>query len=349
MVQDKRVVVGVSGGVDSSMALVVLKKQGYTPIAVSLKLPVWKKATCKDNSCCTPQALKIAKDVCEKLGIEHHIVDERKNFEKEVVGYFKKELKNNRTPNPCVVCNRYSKIKALLDFADKHKIQFVATGHYAKIKDNELFKPKDKAKDQTYGLCLLPKAWLKRIIFPLQDMTKDQVYKLAQKHDFDYFSKTKQSQDFCFVSGKDISRYLETELGVKVGDIVDVSGKVIGKHKGLWFYTIGQRKGLNIKSKERYFVTGYNPKQNQLIVTSIPKDSARKEIIVKDINLISKLPKTKVEVKTRYTINSHKAQLIQINKTEIKVIFSKPQEFITPGQFCVFYDKDKCLGGGIIK
>lgn len=347
--KDKRVVVGVSGGVDSSMALVVLKQKGYSPIGVSLKLPVWSGATCKDNSCCTPQALKIAKDVCKKLNVPHYIVDERKNFEKEVVNYFKKELKNNRTPNPCVVCNRYSKIKALLNFADKKKIPFVATGHYAKIKNNQLLKPKDKGKDQTYGLCLLPKSWLKRIIFPLQDMTKDQVYSLAQKQDFDFFSKTKQSQDFCFVSGKDISRYLEKELGKNPGDIIDIKGKILGKHKGLWFYTIGQRRGLNIKSKEKYFVSGYDPKKNQLIVTNLPKSSARQEIVVTNVNLLSKIPKTEIDVKIRYTTKSLKARLVKISKDEIKVIFKKPQEFVTPGQFCVFYKKDVCLGGGIIK
>jgi len=346
--KDKRIVVGVSGGVDSSMALVVLKKQGFQPIAVSLKLPVWKGATCKENSCCTDKSIAIAKDVCKKLGIEHHIVDERKNFEKEVVDYFKRELKNNRTPNPCVVCNRFSKIKALIDFADKHKIPFVATGHYAKIKEGFLCKPKDKAKDQTYGLCLLKKEWLERIIFPLQDMTKDQVYNLAQKQDFDYFSKTKQSQDFCYVSGKDISKYLEKELGKKPGDIIDSSGTRLGIHNGLWFYTIGQRKGLNIKSRDKYFVCGYNPKANQLIVTNIPKSSSKKEMIVADVNLISDIPKTTVDVKIRYTTCSIKAKLVKISKDKIKVIFSKPQEFITPGQFCVFYKGNICLGGGII-
>jgi len=347
--KSKRVVVGVSGGVDSSMSLVVLQQKAYAPVAVSLKLPVWKKAKCKENSCCTDKSIAIAKDVCQKLEIEHHIVDERKNFEKEVVNYFKKELKNNRTPNPCVICNRYSKFKALFDFANKHKIKYVATGHYAKIKNNQLLKPKDETKDQTYGLCLLPRSWLKRIIFPLQDMTKDQVYALAQKQNFDYFSKIKQSQDFCFVSGKDLFRYLEKEFGKKSGDIIDPSGKVIGKHRGLWFYTIGQRKGLNIKSRDRYFVCGYNPKANQLIVTNIPKSSSKKEIIITNTNLISALPKTTVDVKIRYTTKSIKAKLIKISSNKIKVIFSKPQELITPGQFCVFYKGNVCLGGGIIK
>ncbi|MFA5745297.1 MAG: tRNA 2-thiouridine(34) synthase MnmA [archaeon] len=347
--KDKRVVVGVSGGVDSSMALVVLRKQGYEPIAVSLKLPVWKNATCRENSCCTPKAIEIAKDVCKKLNVPFHLVDERKNFEKEVVGYFKKELKNNRTPNPCVICNRYSKIKALLDFADKHKIQFVATGHYAKIKGNQLLKPKDKTKDQTYGLCLLPKAWLKRIIFPLQDMIKDQVYLLAQKQDFDYFSKTKQSQDFCFVSGNDFPKFLEKELGKKQGNIVDTTGKVIGKHNGLWFHTIGQRKGLNLKSQTKYFVCGYNNKKNELIVTTTSKDSIKKEIIITNVNLISEIPKTESYVKIRYTTKPVKAKLVKLPGNKVKVIFKNPQEFLPSGQFCVFYKKDICLGGGIIE
>ncbi|HOW29172.1 MAG TPA: tRNA 2-thiouridine(34) synthase MnmA [archaeon] len=343
---DKRVVVGVSGGVDSSMALVVLQNKGYTPIAVSLKLPVWIGATCKENSCCTDKSIAIAKDVCKKLGIEHHIVDERKNFEKEVVGYFKKELKNNRTPNPCVVCNRFSKIKALIDFADKHKIPFVATGHYAKIKEGSLCKPKDKEKDQTYGLCLLRKEWLKRIIFPLEDLTKEQVYKLAQKQDFDYFSKTKQSQDFCYVSGNDISKFIEKELGNKPGNIVTTTGEIQGKHNGLWYYTLGQRRGLG-RNGTKYYVCGFDTKKNQLIVTS-SLESKIKEIIIEKVNLLDKLPK-KIKVKVRYTPNEIPAKIQLLSNNTAKVIFDNPQAVVTPGQFCVFYSKDKCLGGGIIK
>lgn len=347
MIQNKKVVVGVSGGVDSSIALVVLKKQGYTPIAVSLKLPVWKGAKCKENSCCTDKSLAIAKDVCKKLGIEHHVIDERKNFEKEVVGYFKKELKKNRTPNPCVICNRYSKIKSLIDFADKHKIKYVATGHYAKIKDGELFKPRDKSKDQTYGLCLLPKAWLKRIIFPLQDMTKEQVYKLAQKQDFDFFSKTKQSQDFCFVSGNDTLKFVECELGNNPGEIINQNNKVVGKHNGLWFYTIGQRKGLG-QNGTKYYVNGFDSKKNQLLVTT-DQEKKIKETIVKDINFISKEIPKKIQVKIRHSPRTFLANIEIISKTKAKIIFLKPQLPTTPGQFCVFYDKDKCLGGGTIE
>lgn len=345
--KDKRVVVGVSGGVDSSISLVVLQKMGYTPLAVSLKLPVFSGASCKDNSCCTPQAIAIAKDVCKKLNIEHHIVDERKNFEKEVVSYFKKELKNNRTPNPCVVCNRYSKIKALLDFADSRNIKYVATGHYAKIKNGYLCKPKDKTKDQTYGLCLLPKAWLSRIIFPLQDLTKDQVYAIAQKQDFDFFSKTKQSQDFCYVSGSDISKFIEKELGKKPGKIVDISGKVLGNHNGLWFYTLGQRKGLGRDGK-RYFVCGFDTKKNHLIITH-KQEKKIKEITLEKVNLITeKLPK-ELKVKIRYTTIEIPATVILQKDNMAKVIFKQPQTVVTPGQFCVFYKGNKCLGGGIIK
>jgi len=345
--KDKRVVVGVSGGADSSMALVVLQQKGYTPIGVSLKLPVFSGASCKDNSCCTPQALAIAKDVCKKLGIEYHVVDERKNFEKEVVSYFKSELKKNKTPNPCVICNRYSKLKALLDFADNHNIKYVATGHYAKIKNRNLCKPKDKTKDQTYGLCLLPREWLKRIIFPLEGMTKEQVYKLAQKQDFDFFSKTKQSQDFCYVSGSDISKFVEKELGKKPGKIIDTTGKVLGTHNGLWFYTLGQRKGLGRDGK-RYFVCGFDIKKNYLIITD-KQEKKIKEISLEKVNLITKkLPKN-LKVKIRYTLTEISAELILQKGNKAKVIFKQPQAVVTPGQFCVFYSKDKCLGGGIIK
>ncbi|MFH0906199.1 MAG: 7-cyano-7-deazaguanine synthase, partial [archaeon] len=183
MDNSKKVVVGLSGGVDSSMALVILKEQGYTPIAVSLKLPRWNKdkSAC-ENSCCTKESLDIARNICKKLDVEYHIVDATKEFKKEVVDYFIKELKNNRTPNPCTICNARHKFKHLFAFAKKHKINYVATGHYAKVKYNkktkkyELLRPKDKSKDQTYGLCLLSQEWLSKIIFPLASYTKDEIY-----------------------------------------------------------------------------------------------------------------------------------------------------------------------------
>lgn len=336
----KKVVVGLSGGVDSSMVLFLLQKQGYTPVALTFKLPNWEGKI--DN-----KAIESAGAVCKKLGIEHHVIDKRKDFKKTVVSYFNSELKAFKTPNPCVVCNRSFKFKALFEFADKHNIRYVATGHYARIKDGFLCKPRDKAKDQTYGLCLLKREWLSRLIFPLQDLTKDKVYELASKQGFSSFSKLRQSQDFCFVSGKALPRYLEKELGYNEGEIVDTNRNVLGRHKGLWFYTLGQRKGLGRNGK-RYFVCGLDKRKNQLIVSDTQRMQI-KEILLQKTNLLcAKLP-SHVKVKLRYSSKETPAVVYLLSNRQAKVVFNKPQAVVTPGQFCVFYSKGKCLGGGIIK
>lgn len=347
----KKVVVGLSGGVDSTIALVLLKEKGFDPIGVSLKLPVWSKGTCKQNSCCTNKSINIAKQICKSLNVPHYVVDVCDDFEKEVVSYFVSEIKNNRTPNPCVICNKDHKFKSLFDWAKKNKIPFVATGHYAKTRLNketnkyELLIPKDTQKDQTYGLCLLSEKELSKIIFPLANLTKDQVYKKAQETDFDFFTKQKQSQDFCYVSGKDLSYFLKEKIGEKKGEIKDLNSKTLGFHNGSWLFTIGQRKGLGLNKK--YYVVSKN---NNTVFVSDKKEAIKtKEINLEKVNLISgKLPTKKIKVKIRYTSDFYPAKLVK-EKSKYKVILDKPLEFITPGQFCVFYSGKVCLGGGIIK
>ena len=185
----KRIVVGVSGGVDSSMTLAILKDNGWDPIGVSLKLPYWKH-DCnpyRENICCSEESLELAKKICEKLGVEHHIYDVQKDFETEVIAYFISDLKANKTPNPCIICNRHLKFIKLFKWAEKHGIEHVATGHYAKIQYNfgrkkfELLKAKDWSKDQTYGLCLFNQDMLRKLVLPLGEYTKEEVYKLAKK------------------------------------------------------------------------------------------------------------------------------------------------------------------------
>ena len=351
----KKIVVGMSGGVDSSMTLLLLKQQGWDPIGVSLKLAKWDSPTaeCKENACCTEESFKRAKEICQKLGVEHHIYNVEKEFEKEVMGYFIEELKHRRTPNPCVICNRNLKIKHLLEWAKQHDIYYVATGHYAKIehKDKSYLKlSKDPSKDQTYGFSMIPQEMLKHIILPLGDLTKEEVYKLAEKEGFKTYKKIKQSQDLCFVSKKDLPRFIEEKLGTNQGNIINQEGKILGKHKGLHFYTIGQTKKLNLLDK--HYVKKFNPKENQLIVTKeLEEVKSQDQIILKPYNFTLEEIKEPIEVtaKIRYgEFLEAKAILNPPKDGNLTITFHEPKHAVTPGQFCVFYKGDVCLGGGVI-
>ncbi len=356
--KNKKIVVGMSGGIDSTISLLLLKKQGWQPIGVSLKLPIWKNKEnfLRENVCCTRESTEAARGICRKLNIPFYIFNVRADFKKEVIKYFISEFKKNKTPNPCVICNRHLKFKKLFEFAKKHSINFVATGHYAKIKFNsqtkkyELLKAKDEKKDQTYSLSFLPRRWLKNIIFPLGDYLKEEVYQIAVKEGLDFFLKKKQSQDFCFVAGKSLPCFLKEKIGEKPGVIANTKGEKLGSHRGLHFYTIGQRKGLPLNNGP-YFVKEFNVSKNILVVTKNQQEISRQEIILSPYHFISgEPPKTKTEVsaKVRYQQNPGKAIIYPPTKGKLKIIFAQPQSAVTPGQFCVFYRKNVCLGAGII-
>ncbi|MDO8339286.1 MAG: tRNA 2-thiouridine(34) synthase MnmA [Candidatus Burarchaeum sp.] len=354
--ESRKIVVGMSGGVDSSMALLLLKKQGWQPVGVSLKLPVWEgAANCmRENACCTAESLRIARDVCRKLGVPHHIYDVRREFGCKVMDYFVSELRQGRTPNPCAVCNRHLKFKKLFEWARKHGIKYVATGHYAKTCVNarthqaELLMPKDLQKDQTYGLSLLPRAWLKQIIFPLGKYTKKEVYRMAEREGFEIFLKRKQSQDLCFVSSNEMPQYLKETIGEKQGAIVDDTGRRIGGHCGLHFYTIGQRRGLNLP--DTHFVKAFDVQGNQLVVTRNRKELLQKEVLLRPFNFMAGgRPKgrTEVSAKIRYRQEPQRAVLFPAGRG-VRVVFKKPLEAIALGQICAVYKNKKCLGGGFI-
>jgi len=274
MNKKNKIVVGMSGGVDSSMALVLLKEQGWDPVGVSLKYKTWEDPSnaMRENVCCSIESFDIAKGICEKLGVEYHQVDVQDNFQKETIDYFTSELKEKRTPNPCIVCNRRLKFRELFDWADAHGIDYVATGHYGRVKKNpetgkfELLRAKDDTKDQTYSLCQLPQEWLERVVLPIGNYTKDEIMKSADKLGFDIFTKRAQSQDFCFVSGTAYPKFLEKEIGNEPGEIQDIEGKTLGKHPGLHFFTVGQRKGMDLPGGP-YYVVRLDSKRNVLVVS----------------------------------------------------------------------------------
>ncbi len=340
-----RVIVAMSGGVDSSVAAALLKEAGFDVIGMHMKF--WAESDGKANRCCTLESEKMARLVAKKIGIPFYVLNLKKEFKKEVVGYFVSTSKNGFTPNPCVVCNKEIKFGLLLKKAKALGADFIATGHYAIVKNGKLFKGRDKNKDQSYFLWKLTSDTLKHTIFPLGGYTKEEVRGMAKEFKLPTAS-TPESQEVCFVSGT-VKDFLAKYIKLKKGNIVDVSGKILGEHDGLSQYTIGQRKGIGVASQKPYFVVKKDLRRNELLVTQNEKDLFSKTLAVKDASWLDKkkLP-VNVMAKIRY---GSKGCLATVKKEKgiVKVIFSKPQRAITPGQSAVFYKGDELLGGGTIK
>lgn len=356
----KKIIVGMSGGIDSAMALYLLKKQGYDVMGVSLKFGVWdsEKNLLKENVCCSGGAFLVAKNICNFFGASYKIVDVKQEFNNKVIKYFTDEIKRNHTPNPCVMCNHLIKIKTLIDVMKKYKADFVATGHYAKIvfnktsKQYELRLSADKKKDQTYFLSQLTQDQVKYLKLPLASYTKDELYKIFKKLGIKIFDKTKQSQDFCFVANKSYNDWLTEIVGIKPGKIVDNNNCELGKHNGLHFYTIGQRKGINLANGP-FYVLAKDAKNKKLVIIRNQKDLFKKEFFIDKINLINgsesaKLNNQEVLVQIRYGDKREKGKIKVIAKNKFKIMLKKPKLAITPGQFAAIYNGNKCLGSGRI-
>lgn len=351
-----RVVLGMSGGVDSSVSLMLLKKAGYEVIGVSLRYETYKCSKRKENVCCSEESFKVAKDVCDYFGCEHKIIDVSKEFDDEVIKYFTKELKDKRTPSPCVFCNRRVKFKALFDYADAIGADFVATGHYAKV-TNELFEGKkqyllsiasDKAKDQTYSLSFLEKSSLDRLIFPLAELTKDDIYSLAQENEIlVQYKCIKQSQDFCFLNSDELDIFIEKEVRPLKGKIVGEFGKILGEHKGLSYYTLGQRKKIGLSGGPYYVVKKILP--NTLVVSKKLEDAFSSKAHLTPFNLLVDLKEKKYEVlvKSRSSEMLLKA-VLEINDDQLSICYPKAEAVLVPGQVAVFYLGSICLGSGVI-
>jgi len=337
-----RVGIALSGGVDSSTVAYLLKKQGYDIFGVTMR-------TCHEEDA-------DAKKVCQDLGIEHYVLDLREDFAEKVMDYFVEEYMQGRTPNPCMVCNRHIKFGKLLDFILEQGAQYMATGHYTKLVDGHLSVGDDDSKDQVYFLSQVPKEKLKKIIFPVGELEKKQVRELAKELGVRVYAK-KDSQEICFVEDGKLKEFLIEKTKGKVynkGNIVDRSGKILGKHNGLSFYTIGQRKGLRISSESPLYVIALNSERNEIIVGS-NEDLMREELVAERCNLflvekLEELHNMDCYAKTRSRDTLHACHLEVVGTELIVHLINNKVRAVTPGQGVVFYnERGQVIAGGFIK
>ena len=355
----KTVVVGMSGGVDSSVAAIVLKNQGYKVVGLfmrnwdsSLNNDILGNPDLDNNICPQEQDYNDAIKVCEKLGIELHRVDFIKEYWDYVFQYFLDELKRGRTPNPDIMCNKYIKFDMFAKEAKKLGADYIATGHYARMIDGKLYKGLDKNKDQTYFLSQLSSEQLENVLFPIGNLEKSEVRKIATEYDLITASK-KDSTGICFIGERNFSKFLSNYLPNQPGDIVDIeTNKIIGKHIGLMHYTIGQRRGLDIGGNDnRLFVVGKDLDKNVLYVAY--KDD--NPYLISDsciVEMVNWNYDKKIKdccAKFRYRQPDNKVELEFLEDGNILVTYKQGIKAVTPGQACVFYLEDECLGGGIIK
>ena len=350
----KKVVVAMSGGVDSAVAAAILKKKGYEVIGVTLTL-IGKKDS-KDIECCgADESLNKAGEVCAALGIKHYFKNAQLLFKKDVINRFVEEYLNGRTPNPCIECNRTVKFGYLFEFAEQMGADALVTGHYAKIikKNGEfgLYRGKDPKKDQSYFLYCLAQNKLKNLLFPLGNLEKKDVRKMAQSFGLS-LAKEKESKDICFIPDGDYAGFILKNGKTKSlkGKIVDDKGVLLGSHNGFFNFTVGQRRGLQVAAKNRLYVTEIIPASNRIVVGDL-KNVYFKNFSVKNINWLCKKKFKEndlIKVQVRYHHEPSKCKIIKIDKESMFLSFTKKQFALTPGQSAVFYKGNKVLGGAII-
>ena len=355
----KKVVVGMSGGVDSSVAAYLLKEQGYDVIGVTMQ--IWQEEdslTQEENGgCCGLSAVDDARRVAADLGIPYYVMNFRKEFKENVMNYFIGEYLQGRTPNPCIACNRYVKWEALLQRSLEIGADYIATGHYARIEQlaNGRYAIKNSvtaAKDQTYALYNLTQHQLAHTLMPVGDYTKDEIRAIAEKIGLRIANKP-DSQDICFVPDGDYAGFIKREAGQALpapGNFVTEDGTVLGRHKGITNYTIGQRKGLNLSLGKPVFVTEIRPETNEVVIGDNETLFTR-ELYAENVNFMA-VPdlKEKKEFtgKICYAHKGASCTIEQIEKDKIRCVFEEPQRAVTPGQAFVFYDGEYVAGGGTI-
>lgn len=352
----KKVLLGMSGGVDSSASAIILKNQGFDVTGVTIKM--CPKSHSRFSGSNFLKDVKDAKSVADKLGINHIILDFSEIFLENVINNFIDEYFSGRTPNPCVVCNKHLKFGALLNYAKKHDFDYIATGHYADVvfdpKINRwLLKKADSPKDQSYVLYSLTQDQLSHVIFPLSKFNKTQVRDLLKKYNLEISNKS-ESQDICFIKNNNYINFLNEYSGKisKPGNFIDINGNVLGNHNGIVNYTIGQRKGLGISLGNPMYVTKIDPVSNTI---TLGKEGSQYSsgLIANNLNFIpfdSLDHEITVSAKIRYQAPPEQATLIPYSDTQVKVLFSKPQRSVTPGQTVVFYNQNNfVIGGGTIE
>lgn len=360
-----RILVAMSGGVDSSVAACILKDEGHEVIGASMNLLTCNRAL--ERSCCTAADRQDAREVCRRLGVPHHVFDYRNLFREKVILPFIDEYLMGRTPSPCILCNEHLKFAALFEEAEKLGAAHVATGHYARIdkvpsplvgegrgEGNCRFKLQkgvDPSKDQSYFLFTLDEARLSKLIFPIGHRTKAEVRKIALDAGLPVKDKP-ESQEICFVPDDDYASFVESAAGERIhgpGNFVDADGKILGRHRGIHAYTIGQRRGLGFGVGRRQYVVGINPERNEVVLGS-NDDLMRDEMTVEGVRWVSAgHPDRKgVSVKIRSTHKGELADLRRAGEGSVGVRFRKPVRAIAPGQAAVFYDGEEVLGGGWI-
>lgn len=352
----EKVVLGMSGGVDSSVAAYLLKKQGYEVIGVTMQ--VWPSDEVyeeREGGCCSLSAVEDARRVAYKLDIPFYVMNFKDLFKKNVIDYFIDEYMEGRTPNPCIACNKFIKFDSFLNKAMALGAQYVATGHYAKIEksgDRYLIRcAEDDKKDQTYVLYNLTQFQLSHTLMPCGDYNKANIREIAKDIGLMVHNK-KDSEEICFIPDNDHGAYIKRQLPdkIKEGNFVDKYGNILGRHKGIVYYTIGQRKGLGLSIGRPVFVTDIIPWRNEVVVGS-EDDIFKTKLVAKELNFIPfdelKAP-MKVEAKIRYSAKRSSAEIVPIDGGRVQVVFENKQRAITKGQSVVFYNKDLLIGGGII-
>ena len=355
----KKVVVGMSGGVDSSVAAFLLKEQGYEVIGVTMQ--IWQEEddqTVEENGgCCGLSAVEDARRVAGTLGIPYYVMNFRREFKEHVIDYFVQEYLNGRTPNPCIACNRFVKWEALLDRSLKIDADYIATGHYARVEQlpNGRFAIRNSvtaAKDQTYALYNLTQEQLSRTLMPVGDHTKEEIREIAERIGLPVAQK-KDSMEICFIPDHDYAAFIEktAKQVPPEGNFVDQDGTILGRHRGITHYTVGQRKGLNLSMGRPVFVTEIRPETNEVVIGD-ERQVLSDSLVCSNVNwmAVDGLHGEEMEavVKIRYSHKGAPCRLRELSDGRVECRFETPQRAVTPGQAAVFYQEDHVVGGGTI-
>lgn len=353
-----RALIAMSGGVDSSVAALIMKEKGYEPIGVTMKLYDNEDIQMEqEKTCCSLSDVEDARSVALKIGFPYYVFNFKAEFDKKVISKFVDSYKKGMTPNPCIDCNRYLKFAELYRRAHELGCEHIVTGHYVRVRYNdntkkyELLKGVDETKDQSYVLYHLTQEQLAHTLFPLGEYKKDQIRKMAEDHGLLNAHKH-DSQDICFIPDGNHKRFIEDYTGEKAGygDFIDINGKTVGTHQGYYRYTVGQRKGVQVNREGKNYVLEVRPQTNEVVIGR-NKDLFKSELIADDFNWISgEVPEKSLRVqgRTRYQKALANATVTVPGEGRVNVVFDEPQRAITKGQSVVLYDGDVVLGGGRI-